>query len=86
MERKSIVPAPGDADYIPQPHQEGAVYYIDKNDGGGDILTNDFEGNEFPAPDGYYFQQWLNGEPVGGYFGPYPAVSDMPDYVRENLA
>jgi len=89
----SVIPKPGDANYNPPAHFDGAVYYTAVVCGGGqgEVLAADIDGNEFPAEDGYYFQQWdklsdHGGKSIDGYFGPYDSYEDMPDYVRANFA
>lgn len=85
----SVVPAPTDPNFKVPQHFEGAVYYTAVQVAeGGDILAHDKDGNEFPAPDGYYFQQWdkKKDQGVDGYFGPYESYEAMPDHVRANFA
>ena len=86
---KSVVPAPGDPGYTTPPHFNGAIYYVAVQVAdGGDLLGEDEHGNEVPAANGYYFQQWdpVSDQGVNGYFGPYNNLEDMPDYVQQNFA
>lgn len=75
------------------PHEPGGVYDVEYQDKGAEnILASDDDGNEFPAPEGWYYkqfvpapwaaQEWMS---VDGWFGPFASVDDMPDYVKENL-
>jgi len=88
----SIIPKPGDADYAPPAHFDGAVYYTAAQFSGcGEVLACDKDGVEFDAEDGYYFQQWSRraedgGTSIDGYFGPYESYEAMPDHVRANFA
>mgnify|MGYP000269903641 CR=1 FL=1 len=85
----SVIHAPGQPGFKVPQHFEGAVYYTAvQAGGGGDILAHDKDGNEFPAADGYYFQQWdkKKDQGIDGYFGPYESYEAMPDHVRANFA
>ena len=84
----SVIPKPGDSEYKTPAHFAGAVYYLAIEVAqGGEVLDSDAEGNEFPAPEGWYFQQWdqVKDQGVDGYFGPYDSPESMPDYVRDNF-
>lgn len=74
-------------------HQRGGTYDTCYQPAGEmDVLVTDEDGNEAPAPEGWYFQQfvpapWSAQDYMGvdGWFGPYSSIVDMPEYVRDNL-
>ncbi len=91
--KPDITPKPGDPNFAPPAHFAGAVYYWGVQVGhpvplGGEILGEDEDGNEVPAANGYYWQQWdpRKDQGIDGYFGPYERLEDMPDYVQANWA
>ena len=77
----SVLEQPTDSDYRLPEHIPGAEYAI--QDQGG-LLGHNVRSEEVPSPEGYYFQQFVNGNPREGYFGPYINVSDMPQFVLAN--
>lgn len=81
----SILPQPTDTDFVSPDHVPGSQYATQYQEAESmELLGQNVRMEEVPAPEGWYFQKFVNGNPRGGYFGPYTNIADMPQYVQQN--